>query len=127
MQKTRLTTTQCKDAGMAAVLLCLLLGLTLHRSVLFPTGAALLLIDMVAPRAFWPFAVVWFNLSELLGAVMSRLLLSVIFLLMVTPVGLVRRMMGIDRLSLRKFKKGRESVMVDRNHTFSPADVQKPY
>ena len=45
----------------------------------------------------------------------------VVFALVVTPIGLLRRALGKDSLRLRAFRSGDESVMVVRNHTFMPA------
>jgi hypothetical protein len=58
---------------------------------------------------------------------MSRLLLSIVYLLVVTPVGLIRRAAGKDSLRLRSFRADNESVMVERNHRFAAGDLEKPY
>jgi hypothetical protein len=50
-----------------------------------------------------------------------------VFAVVVTPIGLVRRALGKDSLRLRAFKTGDESVMVPRNHTFTAGDLEKPY
>jgi hypothetical protein len=84
-------------------------------------------VVMTAPRLFRPWAVAWFALSHALGFVMSKVLLGIVFLLLVTPLGLVRRAMGKDALRLRQFKAGRGSVMVTRNHPFTAADLKQPY
>jgi len=74
-----------------------------------------------------PVAVVWLGLSNAMGWVVSRALLSVIFLVVVTPVGLVRRWLGKDALRLREYREGRDSVMQTRNHTYTAEDIRKPY
>ncbi len=122
-----MTRDQCKDAGMAMVLLVLLLTLASHRHNLIFLAIALLVLTMTSPRVFRPVAVVWFGLAHFLGTITSRVLLSIIFFLVVTPVGLARRILGADTLKLKEFKKGRQSVMEERNHTFSAHDVAKPY
>ncbi len=50
-----------------------------------------------------------------------------VFALVITPIGLVRRALGKDSLRLRAFRAGNESVMTVRNHTFTAADLEKPY
>jgi hypothetical protein len=82
---------------------------------------------MIVPQVFGPVAIVWFGLAHLLGAVTSRVLMLVVFALIVTPIGLVRRVLGKDSLRLRAFRAGPESVMVVRNHTFTAGDLEKPY
>jgi hypothetical protein len=86
-----------------------------------------LVVAMTVPLVFRPLSVVWFGFSHLLGAVMSRLLLSAVFYLIVTPVGVVRRLLGHDTLRRRAFKTGDTSVMQARHHVFAPGDLEKPY
>jgi hypothetical protein len=58
---------------------------------------------------------------------MSKVLLAVVFYVIVTPIGVVRRMLGHDSLRLRAFKSGDGSVMRTRGHVFAPGDLEKPY
>jgi hypothetical protein len=48
--------------------------------------------------------------------------MSIVFLVIVVPVGVFRKLMGIDNLKLRQFKKSRQSVMVTRDHQYEDAD-----
>ena len=123
----RMTKDQCRDTGMAMVLLLLILSITLKRNALVLDALVLQVIAMTTPRIFAPIAVVWLGLSHLIGAVMSRAVLTVIFFLVVTPIGLVRRLLGKDSLRVRAFKAGDESVMLTRNHLSSAADLERPY
>jgi hypothetical protein len=52
----------------------------------------------------------------------STIMMSIVFFVIVTPVGLVRRMLGRDPLKLRQFKKGKQSVMKDRDHQYTAED-----
>lgn len=122
-----ITADQAKDTGMAMVLICLLIGQIGARPVFFPVAIVLLLVDMIRPGLYRPVAKVWLGLSNLLGSVVSRILLSVLFYVLVTPIGFVRRLTGADTLQLRKWKKGTASVFRTRNHVFSSADIDKPF
>jgi hypothetical protein len=62
-----------------------------------------------------------------MGAVMSKVLLTAVFFLVVTPIGVVRRLMGKDPMRLRAFKAGDGSAMRTRNQTFTAGDIDKPY
>ena len=118
---------QAKDTGMAMVLICLLIA-TLGRQRRFVgISIILLLIDMIWPRVYKPLAVFWFGFSRLLGAVMSRIMFSLIYIVMVVPVGLLRKLLGKDSLQLKKWKKGRTSVLKVRDHEFTPNDIAHPY
>lgn len=123
----RITKDQSRDTGMAMVLLSLILFLTLKWNGFVVAALALHILNMTAPQAFRYVAVVWLGFSHLLGTVVSKALLSVIFIAVVTPVAIVRRLAGRDSLKLRAFKAGRESAMLDRHHRFTPTDIEKPY
>ncbi len=117
---------------MAMVLLCLIVAVAAKKGghvqpIYLVTAMALHVINMTWPRFYHYPAVVWFGLSHILGAVMSRVLLTLVFVLVVTPLAVVRRAMGKDSLKLRQFKAGAGSVMVERDHTFVAADISKPY
>jgi len=76
---------------------------------------------------YYPFAILWFGLSNLLGTIVSKILLSIVFFIIVLPVALLRRMLGKDSLLLKKFKKSSESVMKTRNQTYVATDLEKPF
>jgi hypothetical protein len=121
------TLEQAKDTGMAMVLLCLLLGYWGKLPKFLPLSIALLLLTMVWPAAFKPLATLWFGLSHLLGNVVSRIILTLIFFLLVTPIGLIRRWLRSDSLQLKKWKKGRGSVFVEREGVITGKDLADPY
>ena len=125
--KSQTTIDQCKDTGMAITLIFLLLVPLTKRYGLIYWAIGVLVLNMVKPQLYGPAAIVWFKLSELVGTVVSKIVLSIVFLVVVTPVGLLRRAVGKDSLKLKSFKKGYGSVMETRNHTFSADDIRKPY
>ncbi len=118
---------QAKDTGMAMVLICLLIGVLGHKQLFISFAIALLLLNMVWAAAYKPVAKLWLGLSHLMGTVMSKVILSLLFFCMVTPVGFVRRMIGADSLQLKKWKKDRGSVFRDRQHAFTPEDIKHPF
>ena len=65
---------------------------------------------MIAPILYKPFGIIWFGISNIMGTVMSKVVLTVIFLALVTPVAILRRIYGADSLQLKKWKKSTHSV-----------------
>jgi len=118
---------QARDTGLAMVLLLLLLAWIGGRPQLLPGTIALLLLCMLWPQAFRPLVRPWLGLSHLLGAVSSRLVLTLLFVLVVTPVGVMRRLAGADPLQLRQWKRNADSVLRVREGRFRPADLEHPY
>jgi len=123
----KMTKDQSRDTGMAMVLLLLLVFLKTRRDGMLYAAMLLHVINMIVPRVFAPIALVWLGLSHVLGTVMSRILLSVLFFGLVTPMGLLRRLFGKDSLQLRQFKASSESAMLVRNHRFVAQDIERPY
>jgi hypothetical protein len=123
----KITTDQSRDTGMAMVLLLLILAASRKREGYLFVAMGLHVLNMTKPRIYRPIAVIWLGFSDLLGAVVSRVLLSVVFFFVVTPISLLRRLFGKDSLKLRVFKVGQGSVMVERNHTFVGRDLERPY
>ena len=121
------TTDQAKDSGMAMVLICLLIAFFGGKQFFYGVGMLILLINMIAPNIFKPAARIWLGFSHLLGSVMSRIILSIVFVALVFPVGLARRIMGKDSMQLKKWKKDRESVFKIREHEFTADDIKHPY
>ena len=121
------TPEQAKDTGMAMVLICLLLGFWGKFPRFLPVSIVLLIITMAWPNAFKPLAGLWFGLSQLLGNVVSKVILSILFFLVVTPVGLIRRWSGADAMQLKKWKKGTDSVFVVREGAVGEKDLVNPY
>jgi len=124
---TKLTVENCKDSGLALVLICLICFLVWERSALLILGIIFLVVAMTYPPVFKPFARVWFALSIALGTVVSKIILSVLFFGLVMPVGLLRRAMGKDAMQVKEWKKGNASVFRTRDHRFVAADLEHPY
>ncbi len=118
---------QSQDTGMAMVLLLLLLDLKMKRQGLLVGAVVLHVLNMTVPKIYKPVAVVWLGFSHVLGTVMSKVLLSILFFGVVTPIGLLRRLFGKDSLHLRAFKASKGSALSVRNHVFAGQDIEKPY
>ncbi len=65
-------------------------------------GAVLLILGLTAPTLLkWPSAV-WWKFAMVLGYVNARVILTIAFLLVLTPMGLLWRMIGRDPLRRRR-------------------------
>lgn len=118
---------QCKDTGMALVLICLLIGFFTKNQIYYISSIPFLLINMVRPGLFKPIARIWIGFSYLLGTTVSKIILSIIFYVMVVPVGIIRRKAGKDTMQIKKWKKNPASVFHQRHHKFKPEDLETPY
>lgn len=64
-------------------------------------SVALLIPAVVAPSILEPVHVVWMKVGHVLGWINTRILLGIVFYAIVTPLGLLSRMLGKDHMNLR--------------------------
>jgi hypothetical protein len=116
--------TKLQTVEFAQVLVVVLTALALYykNHNLVVAALTIALVSLIIPKTFYPLAVGWFGLSKLISAVSSKVLMSIVFFVIVVPVGVFRKLMGIDNLKLRQFKKSRQSAMVTRDHQYEDAD-----
>lgn len=115
------------DAGLALTLISLLAYQIFPGRMVVIIATLLLLLCMTMPRLFAPFARIWFSMADRLATAVSGLLLTLVFLLLVTPVGIVRRLLGKYPLKLKTWRSGTMTLFTTKNHRWLPADMDKPY
>lgn len=118
---------QAIDTGMAMVLILLLLGFLSKNDLYFKIAIPVLIINMSFPMFFYPLAIAWLGFSQLLGTIVSKIILTIVYIAMVIPLGLFRRLIGKDTLQLSDFKKDTSSVLKTRNLVFTAKDIEKPF
>lgn len=127
---------QVTGSGLALVLFTLILHLIYrdfsfilfnHEITLVHMALLLVIWIMVYPQPFRYFGYLWFALGEGLGYVVSRILLSIVFLVFVIPVGLLVRPGLRKNMQLNVFKKSKSTVFKKRDYQFSSKDFDKPF
>ena len=63
-----------------------------------------LILGLINSKILTPLNRIWFKFGLLLGRIISPVIMSIIFFLVVTPIGLIMRIIGKDLLNL-KFNK----------------------
>ena len=98
-----------RSFGLSVGLACAALGAlawwndhSLAASILIGLGAALVTGGVIAPAALRVPNRIWWRIAQLLGWVNARILLTVFFILVLTPVGRTMRLFGRDPLRSRK-------------------------
>ena len=90
-------------------------------------AVGILVVGLLFPTWLLPLATLWFAIGRGLSVVFSIIILTLLFYLLITPVGLFRRMLGYDMLRVKQWKKSTTSVFIKRDHTFRSSDIEKPY
>ena len=75
-------------------------------------------LGLILPKLLTPLQKLWMTLAVLLGWLMTRIILIILFYLVVTPIGLLAKICGKDFLN-RKFNKTAQSYWIPRKATTS--------
>ena len=60
-----------------------------------------LILGLINSRILTPLNKLWFKFGILLGKIISPIIMGIIFFLVVTPIGLIMRLLGKDVLNLK--------------------------
>ena len=71
-------------------------------------------MGLINSQILTPLNKLWFKFGIFLGKIISPLIMGIIFFLVVTPIGLLMRMLGKDILSLKYSKN--QSYWIDNNN-----------
>lgn len=93
---------------------------------LFP-GVFLIVAGAVLPVILKPFQKIWMILAVLLGWVMTRVILTVLFFFAVTPIGIILRITGKDLLGLRLEPRRPSYWKPKPPDTHTPSDYERQF
>jgi hypothetical protein len=95
--------------------------------VLGSVGGALVLFGLAAPALLRPVYRAWMALAFALGFVMTRVILTVVFVGLVVPIGFVLRLLGKDLLDERIDRDARSYWRPKHYADPSPERLEKYY
>jgi len=72
-----------------------------------------IILGLLNSKILTPLNKLWFKLGIFLGKIVSPLIMGVIFFFVVTPIGLIMRMLGKDVLNLKQNKD--KSYWIEKN------------
>lgn len=79
-------------------------------------GGIFIILSYIANPLLKPFHKLWIGLSLILGFVMSRIILTILFYLVVTPIGLLAKLVGKKFMPLG-FDKNEKTYWEKRENT----------
>ncbi len=83
--------------------------------ILWQIGVALAFVGTLAPAVVKPLFYGWMTMALALGYVMTRVLLTIFFFLVLTPVALIFRLIGRDALH-RKLDRDAQSYWIPKQY-----------
>ena len=99
-----------------------------HRTPYFAwPGGVLMVLGAVLPRALKWVYIAWMSLAFVLGFVMAHLILALLFYLLITPIGLVARLLGKDFLSQKLDRTAASYWTARKNKPKSAAEYERQF
>ena len=77
-------------------------------------SAVFLILGLINSKLLAPLNLFWFKLGMILGAIISPIVMGIVFFIVVTPIGFILRIMGKDLLN-KKYDKEKETYWIKRN------------
>jgi hypothetical protein len=118
-----ITKKQNREFALVMILVTTFIAFYFKKYIYIKIAFILAMFALLFPVIFYPLAICWFAIGKILGIIISMILLSLVFVLIVIPVGLMRKIAGYDDLKLKQFKESDQSVMVDRYHLYADEDL----
>jgi cellulose synthase/poly-beta-1,6-N-acetylglucosamine synthase-like glycosyltransferase len=98
-----------------------------YYDILFYIAGAFLLLSLTVPMVLKPIQKAWMTLAVILGWVMTRVILSILFFVVVTPIGLISRLFGKDFLDLEFDENSRSYWVPKEPRRTDKHDYEKQY
>jgi hypothetical protein len=90
-------------------------------------GGFLILFGLVAPRALKYIYLVWMSFAIVLGLVVSGILLTLFFFVVITPIGWVARAFGNDFLSLKLDRNAASYWLPRERKAKKPSEYERQF
>ena len=84
-------------------------------------GATLFVAGIIFPRGLKWIYIAWMSMAFVLGFMMAHVILTLLFYLVITPIGLVARLFGQDFLSM-KLNRAAKSYWIPRDQNVKSAE-----
>ena len=123
---------QLREFGLTiGIILVILGGVALWREkavypYFFTIGTLFMIIGLLLQQVLKPLQKIWMGFSIIIGFFVSRLILTALFFVVITPIGVMARIFGKDLLDQR-INKGEGSYWQERTDTKSKESYENQY
>ncbi len=94
------------------------------RVIFFTVGAYLFVAGMIFPERLKTTYKLWMGFAFALGWIVSRIILTILFIFVMTPIGLIAKLFGKKFLDIER-KDGKNSYWIEKEH--KQIDYEKMY
>lgn len=92
-----------------------------HKKIYLLVALILILIGVTSSFLTGKISWAWLKFSEVIGTVMSKIILSIAFFIFLVPIAFLYQLTKRDSLSL---KRKNQSYFTDRNKQYLPKDIE---
>ena len=127
--KSKIKTSSNRNFGFVFFIVFLILGfwpITNGEEIriwLVAISLIFLILGIMKSKLLTPLNQLWFKFGMILGAIVAPIIMGAVFFLVVTPIGIVMRLMGKDLLN-KKYDKKKKSYWINRSNTKSSMKQQ---
>ncbi len=100
--------------------------LTTAAYVLGGIGTVLTVLGLALPKVLLPVYRVWMALAVVLGFIMTRVILTIVYYLIMTPIGLLMRLFGKDPMQ-RRIDPEASSYWIKKTYTIRSRERLEKY
>ena len=121
-----------RDFGLIlAIVLAIFGGISLWKEsesykYLFPGSGASLILAMLLPNVLKFIYLPWMTVATIIGWVMTRVILKMLYYLILTPIGIAMKLFGKDILD-EKINKDKPSYWVPRDKTILKEQFERQF
>ena len=120
--KKNIRVQELETLGVLAAFFLVLCVLT-HRQVFVYLSLSLLIIALFIKPLAGLISKIWLKFAEILGTFNSKVILSLVFYLFLTPIAFLFRIFNKNPLMLKS--ENAASFYTERNHTYTRVDLEK--
>ena len=119
-----------KNNNSSKVILTLVVALLVffhfyHYKYLFISAIILGLTGVLSDYASEKIATVWMWFAKIIGKVIPKVILTLLYFLFFVPYALIYRLVRKNVLDLKV--GGKETMYKERNHLYTPSDIENPW
>jgi hypothetical protein len=90
-------------------------------------GAFLIVSGLIFPALLKPLQKAWMTLAVILGWIMTRVILSILYYLVVTPIGVIAKLTGTRFLELKYNKEAKSYWNIREEKDVEPKSYEKQF
>jgi len=112
---------------MVVVMAVLIIGIYFQIDWLTYSGLILGVVSLFSDTFNQYFAWGWMKFARVIGTINSRILLTIIFYLFLTPLAISYRLISGNPLQQVESEEDKESYFVERSKSFQKGDFENPW